>query len=126
MKPKKILIDYARKSGRMDRVNQLLSLAYTLHSKAFLLYDEADEIMKECGLCLGQLKALSTQLSTLYDRYFKNFSELIVENSEKQRYFNDLQELSEIVHKWAKAPEKWEAKEITDESNDDSNKAVKS
>lgn len=115
MKPKKILIDYAQKSGRIDRVNQLLSLAYTLHSKAFLLYDEADDIMRECGLCIGKLKSLSTQLSTLYDAYFKNFSELIVDNSEKRRYFNDLQELSEIVHKWAKVPEKWKAEEKTNE-----------
>lgn len=112
MKPKKILIDYARKTGRMDRINQLLSLAYLLHSQAFLLYDEADTLMRECGLCVGRTKALSSQLSTLYDKYLSDFSGMIIDKDEKRKYFADLDELGHKLHEWAKVPEKWEPKKL--------------
>lgn len=120
MKPKKILIDYAQKSGRMDRVNQLLSLAYTNISTAFLLYDEADELMKECGLKIGRSKLLASRLSDVFDTYLKDFSEMIVDAEEKRRYFADLDEFRRKVFEWAGlsenfTPEKVTLKDLKDE-----------
>lgn len=120
MKPKKILIEYAQKSGRMDRVNQLLSLAYTNISTAFLLYDEADDLMKECGLKIGRSKLLATRLSDAFDTYLNDFSEMIVDEEEKRRYFSDLDEFRRKVFEWARltedfTPEKMTLKDLIDE-----------
>lgn len=97
----------------MDRVNQLLSLAYTNISTAFLLYDEAEDLMKECGLKIGRSKLLAARLSYAFDTYLKDFSEMIVDAEEKRRYFADLDEFRHKVFEWARLSEKFTPKKMT-------------
>jgi len=109
MKPKKELLEAARRDGSWERIDKVLSLAYLLHSEAFLLYDEVDDLLRSHGLLMGRTKQLSNRLHKAYDEYFKDFSELAGSGGDKaHNYFGDLDSLSRLIHEWANLPEKWE------------------
>lgn len=62
MRPKKQLIEAAKKDGTFDRINQLLSLAYLIRNKAYALTEEADDLLRSHGLLIGRTKQLSSRL----------------------------------------------------------------
>lgn len=108
MIPKKKLIDAAVKDGSMDRLNMLLSAAHLLNCEANSLVEEASDVMKAKGLLLGDLKKLHSDFIKCADRYFKEFSTLVVNDKSKMDMFGDLQSFDESFRAWAKIPAEWE------------------
>lgn len=100
MKPKKALIENAKKDGSIDRMNQLLSAAYLLNTEASNLIGEAEDILREHGLMMGELKQLQNNFTKAADRYFAEFSTL----SEKDKvmdYFLDYEAFDNWFRKWS-------------------------
>lgn len=87
MKPKKSLVDAAVKDGSMDRLNMLLSAAHLLNCEANSLIEEAADVMRAKGLLLGDLKKLHNDFLKCADRYFKEFSTLVVNDQCKMDMF---------------------------------------
>lgn len=112
MKPKKILIEAAEKDGSIERMNMLLSAAYLLNSEANNLVEEASEVMEAKGLLLGNLKKLHNDFIRCADRYFNEFSTLIVTHKSKMDMFKDLEDFDKAFRKWAKVSSDWKPKEL--------------
>lgn len=110
MKPKKHLIDRAVRTGRMARMNMLLSAAHLLNCEANSLVEEASDIMLSSGLMLGDLKKLHSDFVRCADRYFKEFSTMVTEEKTKMDMFSDLEEFDTFFRKWAKVPGDWKPK----------------
>lgn len=108
MGPKKELLEKAKKDGAMERIDKVLSLAYLLQSKAYMLYDEADDLLRSYGLLIGETKMLHNRLCKAFDEYFKDFSKMIDNQTAKNNYFTDVDSFSRFVHSWAELPEKFE------------------
>lgn len=79
-------------------VDKVLSLAYLLQSKAYMLYDEADDLIRQYGLLMGETKMLHNRLCKAFDDYFKDFTKMIEKPTAKEHYFADLDSFSRIVH----------------------------
>lgn len=107
MKPKKELLEAARRDGSWDRIDKVLSLAYLLQSKAYMLYDEADDLLRSHGLLIGRTKMLSNRVRKDYEDYFNDFKELMPDARRSGEYFSDLDDFSKRLHLWAGVPEDW-------------------
>lgn len=116
MKPKKNLVDIAVKDGSMERLNTLLSAAHLLNCEANSLIEEASDVMKAKGLLLGDLKKLHNDFIKCADRYFKEFSTLVISEKSKMDMFGDLQGFDEAFRNWAKVPAEWKPKVLGDEN----------
>ena len=104
MRPKKEFIERLKNDRTLDRINNVLSLAYLLQSKAYMLYDEADELLRNGGLLMGETKKYSNKLRKSFDEYFNDFKSLITNESTLKSYFKDLDDFSRMVHVWAELP----------------------
>lgn len=105
MRPKKQLIEAAKKDGTFDRINQLLSLAYLIRNKAYALTEEADDLLRSHGLLIGRTKQLSSRLEKAFDEYVNDFKDLIRSSNSKEEFFGDYDSFSRMVHAWAELPE---------------------
>lgn len=104
MRPKKELIERARRDGAIERMQLLLSAAYLLNSEANVLMDEAQELMERYGLMVGELRRGHTLMAKAAGRYFKEFSSMVTEGEKVRDYFADLEAFDEWFRKWAKVP----------------------
>ena len=59
MKVKQALIQRAVKNGAIEKTNRLLSAAHILNCEANGLIEEANDILRENGLLVGELKKVS-------------------------------------------------------------------
>lgn len=108
MDVKKKYLERARKDGAIERIDRLLSLAYLLQSKAYMLYDDVDDLMRSYGLLIGETKMLHNKLCKAFDDYFNDFKKLINNPTANRNYFEDVESFSRFVHAWAELPEKFE------------------
>lgn len=115
MKPKKNLIEAAEADGSIARMNQLLSAVQILLCEAKNFSDEASEIMAEKGLLIGEIKKCYKDFERCADRYFKEFSTLVVNDQCKMDMFEDLQSFDTAFRTWAKVPVEWEPKVLTED-----------
>lgn len=102
MKAKKTLIQRAVRNGAIDKVNKLLSAAHLLNCEANSLVEEANDILHENGLLVGELKKYHTDFVKCADRYFSEFSGLVTEDNKKMEMFTDMEEFDAMFRKWAK------------------------
>ena len=105
MKPKKHLIDRAVADGSMDRLNQLFSASH-------ILLCEANGLVAEAGLLLGELKQLHTAFTRSADRYFREFAAMVTTDKQKMDMFRDMNGFDEYFRHWAKLPREWQLKQI--------------
>jgi hypothetical protein len=111
MKPKKQLIDAAVANGSIDRMNMLLSAAHLLNCEANSLVEEANDLMAENGLLLGDLKNLHNNFVKSADLYFLEFSSLVETEKSKMDMFRDMDDFDAKFREWAKLPSDWKPKE---------------
>lgn len=111
MKPKKQLIDRAKRDGTFQRVDRLLSLAYLLHNKAYQLYDETADLLADHGLLIGETKRHAARLLKAYEAYFDDFKQLIADGQPTRDFFADFDDFSRTVHRWADIPQDWQPDE---------------
>ena len=102
MKPKKEILERAAKNGSIDRLNSLLSAAHLLRCEAANLVSEANDLMIENGLLLGELKKYSNDLDKVQDRYFNEFTQMITSKQSGKDLFADCDEFDKNFRKWAK------------------------
>lgn len=112
MKPKKDLIDAAQANGSIDHMNRLLSAVQILNCEANSLMEEANDLMEENGLRIGELKKMHNDFVKCADRYFKEFASCVCSEQEKMNMFSDCDDFSKSFRKWAKIPEGFKPKEV--------------
>ena len=110
MKPKQQLVERARQSGAIDRMNYLLSASHILLCEANNLMEEAADLMLRHGLLMGELKQLHNRFTTAADRYFSEFGSMVITEQQKMDMFGDMDEFDEYFRKWAKLPREWTPK----------------
>ena len=101
MKAKKEIIDKAIKNGTFKRVNVLISASHILMCVANNLFSEAGELLEENQMVFGELKPVLSAYHKAADRYFKYFSQLVLNDSCKMDMFNDMEEFERKVRDWA-------------------------
>ena len=102
MKPKKEILERASKNGSIDRLNSLLSAAHLLRCEAANLVSEANDLMIENGLLLGELKKYSNDLDRIQDIYFNEFTSMIDTEKQKKDLFYDYEHFDKEFRKYAK------------------------
>lgn len=102
MRPPKNIVERAKANGSIDRASILLSAAYLLNSEAYMLIDEAADILHSNGLMMGELKKLQNAFTKSADRYFADFAAMIGESGKEKEYFTDLEDFDKAFRKWAK------------------------
>lgn len=105
MRPPKKLIERAKENGAIDRLNRLVSLAYLLQSVATNLHSEAEDLLRENGLLLGELKQDFNRLQAATDRYTRSFSAMVTDKDCAKAYWHDFEELDAKLRSWAKIDE---------------------
>lgn len=95
-------IEKAKANGCLDQTNQLLSAAFLLNSEAYRLVDEASELLRKNGMLMGELKQLHGQFTKITDRYFREFSSMMVVKESKMNYLVDLDDFDSVFRKWMK------------------------
>lgn len=108
MKAKKTLIQRAVRNGAIDKVNRLLSAAHLLNCEANSLVEESNDILRENGLLVGELKKYHTDFVKCADRYFSEFAGLVTEDNKKMDMFTDMDEFDKWFRKWSKILEEME------------------
>lgn len=109
MLPKKKLIDRARENGSIDRLNTLLSGAHILICVANSYLEEANDVMRDNGLLIGEIKKRYSNYVWNADRYFDEFAKMIV--GAKMDMFSDMESLDRVFRQWSKIDKDWEPKE---------------
>lgn len=107
MKVKQALIQRAVKNGAIEKTNRLLSAAHILNCEANGLIEEANDILRENGLLVGELKKYHTDFVKCADRYFTEFSTM-VEAEKKMDMFTDMEEFDKWFRQWTKILEERE------------------
>lgn len=102
MKAKKEIIRRAIENGAMEKVNRLLSAAHLLNCEANGLIEEANDILRENGLLVGELKKHHTDFVRCADRYFTEFATLVDGEKQKMEMFTDMEEFDKWFRKWTK------------------------
>lgn len=102
MRPPKNVVDRAKANGSIDRASILLSAAYLLNSEAYMLIDEAADILHSNGLLLGELKQFHNGFMKATDNYFREFNSMVKESGKTMEYLNDLDDFDKAFRKWAK------------------------
>lgn len=113
MKPKKILIEIAKQSGAITRMNQLLSAIQILNAQANSLAGECSDILQEYGLNLGRIKQLHNNFIRASDNYFHEFASCIFDEEQKMNMFQDMDSFSDVFYQWSGLQKKWEPNQIT-------------
>lgn len=113
MRAKKAVVERAIKSGAMDRVNRLLSAANLLQCVSSSFFGEAEDVLREYGLLIGDLKALQTKLNKACDAYTKEFGSMVANDELKKAMFEDLEYMEKKIRQWAMIDSKFE--EVEDE-----------
>ena len=93
MRPPKALIEAAKQSGDLDRVNSRLSAAYLLVNVAVDLYLESQDILRRHGLMLGESKQKSNRLQASFDDYIQDFGLLVRKSKNELIFARDYDEL---------------------------------
>lgn len=102
MKARKETIRRAVENGSLVKVNRLLSAAHLLHCEANNLIEEASDTLQENGLLVGSLKKYHNDVLYRYDRYFKDFAEMIVGEECKTAFWRDMEAFGKMFREWAK------------------------
>lgn len=102
MKPKKELLERARRDGAAQRINELISASYMLISEALVLQSEADDTLRKYGLVYAEIKQRANALQKEFDKYFSCVKTMITEDEQKEAYFTDLDNFDKIFRKYAK------------------------
>lgn len=102
MKPPKTVVERAKANGSIDRASILLSAAYLLNSEAYMLIDEAADILHSNGLLLGEFKQFHNGFMKATDNYFREFNSMVKESGKTMEYLNDLDDFDKAFRKWAK------------------------
>lgn len=118
MKPKRNLIEIARKNGSIDRLNTLISAAHILNCTANQYIEEAADLMNLHGLMLGRLKQMHGNFIRSADQYFKEFASMVFSEETKMDMFSDMDSFDAVFRQWSKIEKDWEPKPITVENND--------
>lgn len=108
MKPKKEILERLIKSGVMGRLNELLSVAHMLQCVASNLHGEAEDLMREYGLHLGDIKRAHSAHVRASDNYFKLFASLITTKKSTNDLFADIEAYERGFREWAKIPQGWQ------------------
>ena len=110
MKPPKKIMEKAMANGSIDRASLLLSAAYLLNTEASILVEEAGDILRRNGLLLGEIKQVQNRFTSISDRYFAMFAEMIGEHGQEKAYFDDLESFDLLFREWAKLDENEESR----------------
>lgn len=86
-------------SEDLNKVSQLCSIAYLLHSIAQHLIEEEAEILNKYGLENFDIKHAFNTLSKAFDRYNRSLSDKI-NAIEKQRFCEDFDEMFDFVYSY--------------------------
>lgn len=130
--PKKAIREKFHKAGLDRRINELLSAAYLLHSVAYLYYDEADELLKQSGFRMSQTKQLNIDLRRAYNRYFRDFAELVERTDAgreadartcKRNYYADLDRYTPVLQKLIRHTFALDIKDVEEAINKDKQEA---
>lgn len=108
MKPKKEIIEKCNALGVMGRLNELLSAAHMLQCVASNLHGEAEDLMREYGLHLGDIKRAHSAHVKASDNYFKLFASLITTKESTNDLFADIEAYERGFREWAKIPQGWQ------------------
>ena len=106
MRPKKEILDVAKRTGALDKAAFMLSLSYVVMSAANNFMGEATDFIDDYGLNLGELKQAHNTFMKTADRYFKEFSSMFSGQCPVIDYFEDLETLQAMIRGWARADEK--------------------
>ena len=104
---KKSAIERAKELGVVDRMNTLLSAAYLLNSEASLLTARVETLLARNGLLLGRLKQLTNHLNQSFDRYCREFADLIITEDSRNGYMEDISEFDDFFLAYTSIPKEW-------------------
>lgn len=113
MKPKKLLIEMARKNGSIDRMNTLFSAIQILNAQANSFAEECADLLKENGLLIGRLKQLHNNFVKASDNYFREFADCVFEDERKMDMFNDMDSFADVFYRWSQIERTFTPKKIT-------------
>ena len=104
---KKAAIERAKELGVVDRMNVLLSAAYLLNSEASLMTARVETLLARHGLLLGRLKQLTNHLNQSFDRYCREFADLILTEDSRNGYMEDISEFDDFFLAYTSIPKEW-------------------
>lgn len=104
---KKSAIDRAKELGVVDRMNTLLSAAYLLNSEASLMTARVEALLARHGLLLGRMKQLTNHLNQSFDRYCREFADLILTEDSRKGYMEDVSEFDDFFLAYTSIPKEW-------------------
>lgn len=100
--PKKKVIERAKENGSIDRVDRLLSASHLLISVYLDMVSETQDILRDNGMFMGDIKEKYGTLQKAFDVYFYEFTKLINNDKRKKDYREDYDEFNASFRKWAK------------------------
>ena len=102
MTPKKKNIDRFKESGKFDTLKQRLSAAFLLMNISKTYMEEAEDLCREYGLILGELKQDLTLANKYYERFTGTLRKIVDagDPQDKLNFFDDYEKLIGIINKF--------------------------
>jgi hypothetical protein len=99
MRPKKELIEKLRADGVHKKVDQRVSAAFLLMNLSRTYIDEAEELLKDYNLCVGETKKNLSMANKYYERFASELRTIVNHSNEniKKDFWSDYEHLEKMV-----------------------------